>query len=99
MTIHWIKDWTLQKLSIGIWKKSGSSTADDVLRELATAMISWGLTFIFCVAAVTDTDATMNLFGRILYDQHGVPWHGCVDCVLELTTGIAFKDNQLSRAP
>jgi hypothetical protein len=48
-------------------------------------------------AVVTDTEATMNAAGRMMVknaEQRGgvAKWHGCIDRLLELVTGIAFKD-------
>ncbi len=53
------------------------------------------------VAAVTDTEATMIFAGRIFVsnssEQGGATnWHGCVYHLLDLVTGIAFKDSQKS---
>jgi hypothetical protein len=42
-------------------------------------------------ALVTDTSANMVAAGRLLEEEHGVPWHGCLAHLLELITGIFFK--------
>jgi hypothetical protein len=48
-------------------------------------------------AVVTDTEATMVSAGRMMVEnaeQRGgvTKCHGCIDHLLELVTGIAFKD-------
>ena len=48
-------------------------------------------------AVVTDTEATMIAAGRMMVEnaerRGGVTkWHGCIDHLLELVTGIAYKD-------
>jgi len=46
----------------------------------------------FISAIVTDTEPTMNSFGRLMHQQHGIAWIGCVDHILELCTAKAFDD-------
>ncbi len=53
------------------------------------------------VAVVTDIEATMISAGHIFInnsiEQGGVAsWHGCVDHLLELVTGIAFQGSKES---
>jgi hypothetical protein len=48
-------------------------------------------------AVVTDTEATMVAAGRLFVEHSAramgtTKWHGCVDHLLELVTGIAFTD-------
>jgi hypothetical protein len=53
------------------------------------------------VAVVTDTEATKISAGVENSHQTGgvTKWHGCVDHLLELITGIAFKTYLNLRAP
>jgi hypothetical protein len=49
------------------------------------------------VAVVTDTEATMISASRLIVENSHltggvIKWHGCVDHLLELVSGIAFKD-------
>ena len=98
VTIHWISDnWTMCSCALGCFAKSGKSAAVDYLAEVVTVLERFDLEFSTFVAAVTDTEATMNLFGKLLVAESlqrggGLFWHGCVDHLLELTTGIAFDD-------
>jgi hypothetical protein len=64
-------------------------------------MALFELQYKYMVAMVTDTEATMISAGRIFVsnsiEQGGATnWHGCVDHLLELVTGIAFKYSQES---
>jgi hypothetical protein len=48
-------------------------------------------------AVVNDTEATMVAAGRLFIDHSReqnarTRWHGCVDHLLEIVTGIAFTD-------
>ena len=103
VTIHWISDsWTICSCALGCFAKSGRSAAVDYLNELNRVLEKYGLDFTTFVAAVTDTEATMNLFGKLLVQESlqrggGLFWNGCVAHILELTTGIAFSDTPLSQ--
>ncbi len=64
-------------------------------------MALFELQYKYMVAAVTDTEAMMISAGRIFVsnssEQGGATnCHGCVDHLLELVTGITFKDSQES---
>lgn len=55
------------------------------------------LDYKFCSAIMTDTKATMCKAGHLFVHASrqcggSTQWHGCVDHILELITGIAMKD-------
>ena len=85
VTIHYISDkWQLRSFTLGCTEHTGSSKADDILRELKKAWTEYELNTDNMIAVVTDTAPVMGSFGRQLPD--GVAHHYCVDHVLELTT-------------
>jgi hypothetical protein len=45
-------------------------------------------------AIVTDTEPTMNAFGKQMGERYDIPWIGCVDHILESATGKAFDDSR-----
>jgi hypothetical protein len=99
-TVHFIdpKTWLLHHFCIGLVKKTGRSTAEDVIEELESMWETYSLNYYDVVCLVTDTDATMCKVGRLFVssseDQGGCGhWHGCFDHLLELITGVAFEDN------
>jgi len=78
-------------------KKNGASTAVDTVAYVERQMELYDLTYREMVAVVTDTEATMISAGRKFVENSTrvagkTKWHGCVDHLLELVTGIAFKD-------
>jgi hypothetical protein len=61
-------------------------------------MEAFHLHYSYKTCVVTDTEATMVAAGRKFVEhsegQNGrIGWHGCVDHLLELITGIAFTDS------
>lgn len=98
LTIHWISDdWKLRSTALGCFAKTGRSRAEDYVTECKRVLDKFGLNFTMFVCMVTDTEATMNAFGKLLTAeslQHGggLSWHGCFCHIIELTTGIAFDD-------
>jgi hypothetical protein len=61
-------------------------------------MEAFHLHYSYMTCVVTDTEATMVAAGRKFVEhsegQNGrIGWHGCVDHLLELITGIAFTDS------
>ena len=98
-TIHFIdrRTWILHLFALGIFKKTGTSKAEDVVAYCENIWSTVDLTCKFCSAVVTDTEATMCKAGRLFIDashQNGgtTQWHGCIDHILELITGLAMKD-------
>lgn len=78
-------------------EKKGTSTAVDTVAYVEQQLAAFDLHYKNLVAAVTDTEATMIATGRLIVANSNVvggttKWHGCVDHLLELVTGIAFKD-------
>ena len=98
-TAHFIdkNTWQLHSLVLGIFAKDGASTAVDTVAYVERQMELYDLTYREMVAVVTDTEATMISAGRKFVENSTrvagkTKWHGCVDHLLELVTGIAFKD-------
>ena len=100
VTVHYITDkWKLRSFTLSCNEHKGSSKADDILRELRGAWMSYELDTANMMGVVTDTAPVMGAFGRLLPD--GVPHIYCVDHVLELTTvnssnDLRFTDSFLS---
>ena len=98
-TLHFIEPltWTLHYFSLGIFKKDGTSTANDVVRYTEEHMKKFNLSYPQLTCIVTDTEATMIAAGR-LFKENSIAgggrtsWHGCIDHKLELVTKLAFKD-------
>jgi hypothetical protein len=102
-TAHFVNEdtWLLHSLVLGIFLKSGASTASDTVAYVESQMDLFGLQYKDMVAVVTDTEATMISAGQIFInnsiEQGGVAsWHDCVDHLLELVTGIAFQGSKES---
>jgi hypothetical protein len=60
-------------------------------------MQEYSLSYTNMTAAVTDTEATVVAAGRLFVDHSAcangrIVWHGCIDHLQELVTGIAFTD-------
>lgn len=98
-TVHFIdkKTWILHHFALGIFKKTGTSKAEDVVAYCHNIWQSVDLQYKFCSAIVTDTEATMCKAGRLFtrassLEGGSTHWHGCVDHILELITKIAMKD-------
>jgi hypothetical protein len=98
-TLHFIEPatWTLHYFSLGIFKKDGTSTANDVVRYTEEHMTKFNITYPQLTCIVTDTEATMIAAGRIFKGKSieaggATAWHGCIDHKLELITKLAFKD-------
>jgi len=87
----------LHSLVSGIFTKSVTSNAVDTVAYVEYQLDSFDLHYKELVAVVTDTEATMISAGQLIVEnsrQRGgvTKWHGCVGHLLELITGIAFKD-------
>jgi hypothetical protein len=98
-TAHFIdkETWQLHLLVLGIFEKDGPSTANDTVAYVEQQMSLFDLAYKGMVAVVTDTEATMISAGRKFVENSArnggaSKWHGCMDHILELVTGIAFKD-------
>jgi hypothetical protein len=98
-TAHFIDKttWKLHSFVLGLMEKKGTSTAVDTVAYVEQQLAAFDLHYKNLVAAVTDTEATMIATGRLIVANSNVvggttKWHGCVDHLLELVTGIAFKD-------
>jgi hypothetical protein len=98
-TVHFIdkRTWILHRFALGIFKKTGTSKAEDVVSYCEDIWRTVDLDYNFCSAVVTDTEATMCKAGRLIIQrsrENGgtTQWHGCIDHILELITKIAMKD-------
>ncbi len=98
-TVHFVepKTWTLHHFSLGIFKKDGASTAEDVVSYAEQHMRNFSIWYPTLTCVVTDTEATMVAAGRLfksnsIAEGGATSWHGCIDHILELITKLAFKD-------
>jgi hypothetical protein len=99
ITVHWINsNWELKSCALGCQPKEGPGSAKQHKVDIDTTLVRFNLQYSNFVASVTDTESTMNLYGNLLEDDRRgcVEWVGCVDHVLELTTGLAFEDTEFS---
>jgi hypothetical protein len=91
------KTWLLHHFPLGLFKKSGTSLAEDVVRTVEGIWQSYDINYSNITCIVTDTEATMVKAARIFSSKAQqaateVTWHGCIDHLLNLITKIAFKD-------
>jgi hypothetical protein len=98
-TVHFIekKTWILHHFALGIFKKTSTSKAEDVVAYCENIWNTVNPDYRFCSTIVTDTEATMCKAGHLFVDashQNGgtTQWYGCIDHILELITKIAMKD-------
>ena len=85
VTEHYVIDKRkLTSFTLSCNEHKGSSEADDILRELKGAWLSYELNISNMMGVVTDTAPVMGGFGRQLPDA--VPHFYCVDHVRELIT-------------
>jgi hypothetical protein len=103
-TAHWIhsKTWLLHHMPLGLFKKTGTSQAEDVVRQVMDMLSSYGITYKEMYCIVTDTEATMVKAARMFCSNAEqasttISWHGCIDHLLNLVTKLAFKDNEESQ--
>jgi hypothetical protein len=92
ITVHFISDdWTIEKICLQcLPTNSEKSTAEDIFRDVHEAIKDF-IDIEQLTAIVTDTEATMNKFGRLVKQKWNVDWIGCACHVIEITTGIAFN--------
>jgi hypothetical protein len=91
--MHFIEPltWTLHSFSLGIFKKDGTSTANDVVHYAEEHMKKFNVSYPQLTCIVTDKEATMIAAGRLFKkkstEEGGkTSWHGCINHKL------AFKD-------
>jgi hypothetical protein len=70
----------------------------DCVEYAEQQLRAYNLSYTNMTAVVTDTEATMVSAGRLfvqnsIRNQGRTKWHGCVDHLLELVTGLAFSDS------
>lgn len=90
ITAHWLDcNWELHSLPLGLFLHEGGSNANELLDhffETVAREVSEEAT-IFSVT--TDTDPTMNAFGRLLEEKKILHLY-CTDHVLQLTCKKTF---------
>jgi hypothetical protein len=98
-TAHFIdpKTWLLHHIPLGLFQKSGTSHAQDVVRYVEGIWERYNIEYFNITCIVTDTEATMVKAARIFCDRAEqesiqIDWHGCIDHLLNLVTKIAFKN-------
>jgi len=97
-TTHFInpKTWLLHQIPLGLFQKSGTSHAEDVVRYVEGNWEKYDIEYANITCIVTDTEATMVKAAHIFCDgaeqeSIQIDWHGCMDHLLNLVTKIAFK--------
>lgn len=103
-TAHWIhqQTWLLHHMPLGIFEKTGTSHAEDVVQYVTDILSRYDITYTDICCIVTDTEATMVKAGRIFCaeaesNSTNIDWHSCIDHLLNLVTKIAFKDYEESQ--
>ena len=65
LTAHFIdENWVLCSTSLGCFGRTGTSKAEDVVKELVAQLEDYGISLANVIAVVTDTEPTMVLFGE-----------------------------------
>jgi hypothetical protein len=82
---------------LGLYEKTGRSRAIDCVEYAEKQMEVYNLEYPYMSCVVTDTEATMVAAGRLFVEnaenRNGkAKWHGCIDHLVELVTGLAFSD-------
>jgi len=80
---------------VGLFDKTGGSTADNVVDYCENQLTLFALSFHEAVSIVTDTEAIMIATGRIFVQSSlkggtRTKWLGCIDNLLQLVTRKAF---------
>jgi hypothetical protein len=67
-TLHFIEplSWTIHSFSLGIFKKDGSSKAEDVVRYAEEHLHNFRISYNQLTCVVTDTESTVVAAGRLL---------------------------------
>ena len=99
-TAHFVHPvtWVLHHMPLKIFKKFGTSQAEDVVRYVNNILAGFNISYSDLTCIVTDTEATMVKAARIFCNDAGqegteLSWHGCIDHLLNLVTKVAFKDS------
>ena len=84
VTYHCIDaGWRLRSLTVDCEKLVGSTTGEELVHKVPNAWKRRNVAGF--VANVTDCEPSMVKMGRLVHDQDGIPWYGCVDHRLEKT--------------
>ena len=83
-TAHFVHPvtWVLHHMPLGIFKKFGTSQAEDGVRYFNNILAGYNISYSDLICIVTDTEATMVKAARIFCNdarQEGteLSWHGC----------------------
>jgi hypothetical protein len=95
MTAHYLNEsWELKKVSLQCnLLRTAHSTAEDMLENFLGALKEYDIQLQNVTAVVTDTEPTMNKFGRLL-KQRNVSWIGCVCYLLEISSAKVMERKQ-----
>ncbi len=95
MTAHYLNEsWELKKVSLQCnLLRTAHSTAEDMLENFLGALKEYDIQLQNVTAVVTDTEPTMNKFGRLL-KQRNVSWIGCVCHLLEISSAKVMERKQ-----
>ena len=95
VTGHYIDEgFELNVVTLMCEQRTGSASAPFIVNEIIGACAEFGIPEKKISAVVTDTAPTMVKVGRLLRER-SISWQGCVDHILELTTGKAFDDKNI----
>jgi len=60
------KHWNLKSCPLGCAYKEGRATAEDHLMDVENRLMRFGLKYENILATVTDTEATMQKYGKLV---------------------------------
>jgi hypothetical protein len=95
VTCHFItdNDFALKSAILACQSHSGSSQAEDHMALISNVLNDYEIPMTNVVGIVSDTEATMGKFGRLIESDHNVPWLGCIDHRLQLVTKVCWTQN------
>jgi hypothetical protein len=90
------KTWMLHHFPLGLFKKSGTSLAEDVVKTVEGIWLSYNIDYASITCIVTDTEATMVKAAKIFASKaqqaaSQVSWHGCIDHLLNSLLKLLLK--------
>ena len=93
--------WTHHSIVMGLFEKTGGSTADDVVNYCKSQITLFALSYCEAVSIVLDTEPTMIAAGPIFVQRSlkvggKTKWLGCIDHLLQLVIKKAFSDLSMS---
>lgn len=89
VTAHYIdSDWVIRKVAMQCKTLiTANSTAEDIHVNILSALSDFDISISNITAFVTDTEPTMNKYGRLIKEGKHSEWIGCICHILEICTG------------